>query len=230
MNKTMMTLATIALLCLAAAPTASAHASKNSADGKIRVTWGFLEEPAYTGQKLRVDLIIRDNATMAGIGGLNSTHITELSLHLGEEEYDLGNITAYRGAKTGAFAGDGNYTASNPVWLTKAGVYVLHIKGTIEGSEIDLEIPASHEYHAAEDIMFPGGGAHGEDDDAAGLEARIAALEAKVAALESEAKTASETPATVTAQASPKGPVPAAGVALVALAAVAVALALRRRA
>lgn len=230
MQRTLPVLAALLLLALAA-PTAAAHASKTSADGKIRVTWGFHDEPAVTGQKLRLDLIIRDNATMTGIGGLNTTDITSLSLHLGDQAYDFGDLTAFRGAKTGGFAGDGNYTGQHAVWLTQPGVYALRIKGTIQGSEIDLEIPASHEYHAAHDIMFPKGAAHGGmPGDASALEARIAALEAKVTALEAEARTASETPATVTPQVSPKGPIPAGGVALAALAAVAVAFALRRRA
>lgn len=210
-----------------AIPSASAHASKTSDDGKVKITWGLLDEPGFTYQKNKLDLIIRDNATNAGIGGLTAANFTEIALHYGEEEYALGNVTAYRGAK-GANAGDGNYTAANAVFLTRPGIYTLHVKGNIQGSEIDVEIPAAHEYEDMSEIMFPEEIEFGADTSA--LEARIAVLETEIAALKAQAKTQSETPATVTEQPTSTVPVPGFGLLAAALGAVGVALVLRRKA
>ena len=208
---------------LAFAPSAEAHASANSADGKVRITWGLLEEPGYTHEKNRLDLVIRDNATGAGIGGLTAENVTELSLHYGEEEYDLGNITANRGVKSGAFAGGGNYTSANYVYLTRPGIYTLHIKGTIAGSAVELDIPATHEYEPMTEIMFPEEIEIGGAGDTSALEARIAALEAK-------AQTASTTPATLTPQTTSGGSdAPAAGILLATIGAIAAAFILRRK-
>lgn len=221
----------LAFLALALSPTAAAHASANSTDGKVRITWGLLEEPGFTNEKTRLDLIIRDATTMAGIGGILPANITELSLHYGEEEYSLGNITLNRGVKSGAFAGPGNYTSANFVYLTRPGIYTLHIKGTIEGSEVDLEIPAAHEYESMSEIMFPGEIEIGaEPTDTSALEARIAKLETDLAALKAELATQSQTPATLTPQPSPEqNDAPAAGILLVAVAAIGAALVLRRK-
>lgn len=197
-----------ALVCLAATPMASAHASKNSADGKVRVTWGWQTEPAFVGEKLRLELILRDAATGAGIGGVSAADIRELSLHLGDEAYDFGNLTAYSGAKNGVFAGPGNYTAANAVVPTQEGIYTLHIKGTIAGSEVDLEIPATHALESMDELEFPGHDANAPGD----LESRLAALEQEVATLKANAQTQSETPAAVTSQ---TNDVPAVGVASV---------------
>lgn len=217
-------LAALTFLALALAPTAAAHASKTSDDGKVRVTWGFLDEPAYTGSKLRIDLIIRDAATGAGIGGLTGADITELSLRYGEEEYDLGDVTAYRSVKGSAFGGDGNYTGEHAVWLTHPGIYTLHIEGNIAGSAIDLDIPSAHEYPAHDEIAFP------EAADASGLEARVAALEQQVAALRAQQQTQAQTPATLTPQTPPTSTdAPAGGILLAAVGAVVAALLVRRK-
>lgn len=217
------TLALSTFLLLAVAGGAAAHASKNSADGNVRVTWGFLDEPAFTGSKLRIDLIIRDAATGAGIGGLTDVDITELLLHYGEEHYDLGDITPYRGAKGSSFAGEGNYTGENAVWLTRAGIYTLHIAGTIAGSAINLEIPSAHEYPSNDEISFPTPLA---DGTGSAIEARIAALEAEVARLKANATTQSQTPATLTPQptAGATNDAPAAGILVVTVALVGLAL------
>lgn len=219
----MLALAALALL----APTASAHASQTTADGKYRITWGLLDEPAYTHQKNRLDLIVREVATGAGVPGIETSGL-HLELKHGEEEYGFGNVTVYRGAKSSAFAGPGNYTGSKAIYLTKPGIYTLHVKGNINGSEVDVEIPAAHEYGEMRAIMFPEEVALGSQTDTSALEARLAALEQEVATLKAQARTQSETPATLTPQAPPaQSPVPAAGV--LAVLAVLGFAALRRR-
>lgn len=223
-RKTLATLATLAVLLVAVPGLASAHASKTTDDGVYKITWGLLDEPGFTYQKNRLDLIIRLNATNEGVGGITADNLT-VELHKGDQHYELGAISAYRGAK-GANAGPGNYTTANPVFLTEPGLYTLHVEGTILGTPVDVEIPAAHDYEPMSEIMFP----HEVDlgGDTSALEARIAALESEVAALKAKAQTQATTPATVTSQ-PPAAPVPAPAIALVALAAVGAALLLRRR-
>lgn len=213
--------ALLALTCLAL-PSASAHASKTTDDGLVRVTWGMLDEPAYAGQKNRLDLIIVENATRAGIGGLTAENVT-VTLLYGEEAYDLGAISAYRGAK-GASAGAGNYTSANPVFLTRPGIYTLRVAGNVMGSTVDLEIPAAHEYEPMADIMFPDAEADPSEGLAA-IQAKVDELAAKVAALEADAKTQSQTPSPTRED---KNDAPGFGLAA-ALAGVAAAVVILRR-
>lgn len=215
--------AALLVACLALAPTAAAHASQTTPDGKYRITWGWLNEPVHLGEKLRLDLIIRDNATGAGVGGLTPANITEVSLVYADSTYSFGNITAYRGPKTGAFGGDGNYTGAVPVLPTREGLYSLRIKGDIRGTPVNMTIPAAHELHGTEDIAFPDAASHAED-----LEAKVATLEQKVAALEAKAQAQSTRPTEMTPQTGGSNDAPGFGL-LAALAAVGVAFVLLRR-
>lgn len=215
-------LAALALVAIVAAPTAAAHASKTTDDGKLKFVWGWLDEPAYTGTKTKLDLSVRDAATDARITGLTAANFTEAEIHYGDEEYPLGNVSAYSGAKSGTFAGPGNYTAANSIYLTKPGLYVLHLAGNVNGIDFEIEIPHNHEVEPREEIEFP------PSEESADLEARIAALEQKVLALEQKAQTASTAPATLTPQPTGGAPVPSLGL-LAALAAVGLALVLLRR-
>jgi hypothetical protein len=202
--------AALAIVAIAAAPTASAHKTTYSADGKIKIVWGFLNEPAVTWTKTGLDLILSDNATGAPITGAADT----LEAHLihGDDELHFENLRAQHGKA-------GSYT--DVVTLTKPGVYVLKLHGTINGSAIDMEIPSQHETHGIEETYFP------EVDS---MDARLKALETEVATLKAQIKTQSETPATLTPQATAEGnDAPAAGVLLAALGAVAAALVLRRK-
>lgn len=217
-------------LLLVAAP-ASAHASMNTEDGKYRITWGLIDEPGFTFSKNKLDLIIREiatpgtNATGAGVEGLTSEDVT-VTLNYLDQAYDWGAITPNTGVKGGGFAGsegaNGNYTSTHSVVLTQPGIYSLVISGEIRGTPVNLTIPAAHEYAALQEIMFPREvelGAGGAD---------VSALEARIAALESKLATQAATPTPVSEQEG--GPVPGPGLLLAALAAVGVALVLRRRA
>jgi hypothetical protein len=212
------------------APTAAAHASRNTADGKYRITWGFIDEPAFAEEKHRLDLVIRDlvdpatNQTGAGVGGVLAEDLT-VELHSGDAHYELGDVGPYRGVK-GTTVGPGNYTTSNAVFLNRAGLYVLHVEGEINGSLVDLEIPAAHALESHEEITFPA--EYAESADTSALEAQVAALTARITALEAKAATQSTTPATLTPQVTGSAPAPGLGV-LAAIAAVGVAFLLIRR-
>ena len=208
--------AALLVAALALAPTAAAHASKTTADGKVRVTWGWTGEPAVTMTKNGLDLIVRDDATGAGIGGLEGANLT-MSLHHGEDELRVGTLATQFGK------GPGNYTASHAITPTKPGLYTLRISGAIAGTEVDLEIPATHEMAAIEETYFP----EMASGDAAALAQKVATLEQKVAALEAKATAQSTTPTDVTPQAGNDAPGFGLLAALAALGAVAALL--RRR-
>lgn len=206
-------LALLGAVALSLAPTAAAHKTAYTSDGKVKIVWGFLNEPAVTWTKTGLDLVLTDNATGAAISGAEST--VEVHLKRGEQEIHLEDLRAQFG-RPGAY--------SQPITLTKPGLYALVLHGKINDTDVDMTIEAAHEVEAIEETFFPAleespyaaGGADG---------ARIAALEAKVAALEARAKTASETPTDVTAQ---TAPVPDLALALALALVVAIALARRR--
>lgn len=211
---------TTTLLLVAVAGTASAHTSKTSADGAIKFTWGWMKESATTYMVNDLDLRIVDNATGAGIGGVTDGNL-KVELHYGDEELEI------TGLKLPFGKAPGNYTAGSPITPTKPGVYTLHLTGTINGSEIDVEIHSAHEMTDIEDTYWPA------DDKAnmhAAMEARLAALESEVAALKAKATAQSTTPAVVTDQTpSTVGSTPVPALGFFALVAVIAFVAMRRR-
>lgn len=218
-RKTILGILAIATLLLAVSGTASAHKTAYSPDGKVKIVWGFVNEPAVSMTKNGLHLALSDNLTGAPITGAESLH-AELKYAGADEEREL--------PLSAQFNVPGAYTSV--VTPSKPGLYTLHLKGTINGSEVDLEIPASHDVTAIEETYFPEIEA-AETGDTAELVAQIQALTARVSALEAKAQTQSNTPATLTPQPTAGGndtPL-SAGIVLAALGAVALALAMRRR-
>lgn len=170
----MRTLLALATLVLLATPLASAHATAYSADGKWKFVYGFLNEPAATYTKNGLDLRIADNATGALLPGLEKN--LTASLMYTDQTF---TFTDFKGQ----FGKDGSYTGS--ITPTKPGNYKLHLVGTINGTPVDVTIPAKEDVHDLKDSMFPAASAPAD------VEARLAALEEKV-------KTQAETPATAT--------------------------------
>lgn len=209
-------LAALAALAVLAAPTAAAHATKTTGDGKFKITWGWVEEPATTYSSNALDLRIVDAATGAGIGDLEKANLT-VRLHHADDEM------VFAALRTQFGKGAGNYTSSEPITPTAPGLYTLHVSGKIDGTDVDIEIAANHDLAGIEETYWPE--KPGTDAE---LEARIAQLEAKVQALEAKAQSQSQTTTPVTSQTTPDAPVPALGL-LGVLAAVGVVLALRRR-
>lgn len=206
--------ATLALL-VAATGTAAAHKTAYSADGKVKITWGFLNEPAVTYTKTGLDLILRDNATGAPITGAEKT--VNASLVLGDQVHPFSGLAAQHGADK-----VGYYT--DVVTITRPGLYSLQLKGTINGSAVDVTIPAQHEVDDVGETYFPDAAGPGE------LAQQVATLQQEVAALKAQQKTQAETPATVTGQAPPAKGVPAPGLLpVLAVLGVAALLVMRRR-
>lgn len=215
-RKTMLVVLAAALIL---APTAAAHKTTYSADGKVKIVWGFLNEPAVTMTKNGLDLVLSDNATGAPITNAQALH-AELTYGGAHEELLM--------TLSNQFGKPGGYTAL--VTPSKPGLYTLHLKGDINGSEVDMEIAAAHDVRSIEETYFPElEHEDGEKDGTAALLAQVEALESRIAALEAKAQTQSQTPASVTQQPTASASdVPGFGALLAALA-VALAVALRRR-
>lgn len=184
-------LAALALLLLA--PLASAHASQYTADGKFKVTFGFLNEPAVTWTKTGLDLIITDNATGGPVDGADKT---------------LNATLEYTGFSHGfklapQFGAHGRYT--DTITMTRPGLYTLHVTGTINGSAVDLRIPQKEATPDINDTYFPDHPASLQD-----MQARMDAMQAQIDALKAQLKTQASTPATVVSQ-SPAASSPASG-------------------
>lgn len=163
-------LVAIALL-LAFAPTASAHKTSYSADNKIKVVWGFLDEPALAHVKNGLDLRLSDNATGAPIAGVTSATL-HVELHYGDHEWEFEDFGAQ-------FGSPGRYTGV--VTPTRAGLYKLHLEGTINGSAVDMEISAAHEIRDVRESMFPD-----KVNNTRDLEGQIGTLKSDLAAAKAD--------------------------------------------
>lgn len=209
------------LLLAALVPAAGAHASQTAGTGAdvYRITWGLQNEPATTWQKTGLDLIIVNNATRGGVPGLH--HTLNATLIYLEDELTM-PLEPQHGREQ-----EGRYTFEHPVTLTRGGLYSLRVEGTINGTAVNLTIPAAHPYHDIEETFFPEApspfSAAGGD-----LQAEIDALQARIAALEAQADAQATQPADVV----PTNTTPGASLALAlaGVAVVALALGFRRRA
>ncbi|MFA5860083.1 MAG: hypothetical protein WDA16_00165 [Candidatus Thermoplasmatota archaeon] len=212
-------------LALSVCGSAAAHKAGYSPDGKIKIVWGFLNEPAVTMTILGLDITISDNATGALIDGVTQNTV-QAAMHYGEgtewEFKDFGPVSGQHG----------HYTAM--ITLTQPGIYTLHLQGTINGSDLGpngVEIPSAHAIEDISETYFPPLKAPRDDSaTVAKLQSDVKTLQEQVAALNAKIKAQAETPSTVVTTASPK-PAPGfeASVGLVALGAVALAMATRRR-
>ncbi|GEM_PF-3169280 len=168
---------------LLAAPLASAHASMYTSDGRFKVTFGFLNEPATTWTKTGLDLIITDNATGGPVDGADKTLNATLVYNDQSHDFKL----------SPQFGTHGRYT--DVITMTRPGLYKLHVTGTINGSAVDLLIPAKEATPDINDTYFP---------DAIGtpldVKAQMAAMQSEIDALKAQIKTQASTPATVISQ------------------------------
>lgn len=123
-NRTMLSALALALLVsVIAVGVAFAHEQRTV--GNYQFVVGFLNEPAYSGLPNGLDLRISNKDSGKPVEGLEKTLQAELIF----------------GAKTmpltvrARFGQPGAYTAD--LVPTKAGTYIFHIFGTIEGQKVD---------------------------------------------------------------------------------------------
>src|ERR1044072_8904428 len=170
--------ALLALALAATVPAASAHTSVFSADGKVRVVVGQLNEPVSTYAVSGLDVCFQENTTArAPIAGINAGAIsaTVRAPNAAELKQDL----------KAQFGRAGCFTFSEPYVLTQPGQYVVDLTASINGSALDGKSGAAGgAVVARSDITFPDSSVPSNAE----LQGKVAALEARVATLESEHK------------------------------------------
>lgn len=142
-------LAVTAVLALMGAETAGAHEPRTSGGFRFVVGWG--EEPAYTGLKNSVQVIVSE-ASGNPVTDLGDTLRLELSK--GSEKAVLPLEAAFGPGRAGL---PGEYRA----WVTptRPGTYVVRLTGSIRGQSVDESFTSSsttfNDVEDASTIQFP---------------------------------------------------------------------------
>ena len=139
---------TAVLLVLGAAP-ALAHEPRTSAGLQFTVGWG--EEPAYTGFKNSVQVIVSEaNGTpLTDLGDSLKVEVTK-----GAEKITLPLVANFR---VGGIGTPGDYRA----WVTptRPGTYTFRVMGTVRGQPVDESFTSSRntfdEVEDVSNIQFP---------------------------------------------------------------------------
>ncbi|HEX2066603.1 MAG TPA: hypothetical protein VHI93_07305 [Candidatus Thermoplasmatota archaeon] len=221
----------LALAALLLAAPAAAHQTwydngkTQTAASKVRLVYGNLYEPVSTFQKTGLDLGVFDikGKPITGIECVDGrgervpdAPLTTLALTYAGQTLDLSAGCKAQHGKPGWY--------TFPVIYTRPGSYVLHVKGTINGTAVDQEIQPAHPVADSSGEMFPVKveGAEANAAKVAELNGRVAqltgdleALRGRLASLENKGV---------------KGAGAGAGVALLGLVAVLGLAAARRRA
>jgi MYXO-CTERM domain-containing protein len=166
--------ALLALALAAAAPAASAHTSVFSADGKVRVVVGQLNEPVSTYAVSGLDVCFQSNTTArTPVAGVNPGSITAV--------LRAPNAAQLKQDLKAQFGRAGCFTFSEPYVLTMPGQYVVDLSGIVNGSAISFTgVAAGGAVVDRSDITFPEPSVPSDAE----LQAKVTALEARVASLE----------------------------------------------
>jgi len=111
--------------CLTAFALGAASAHENRAVGKYRITVGFINEPALLDEPNAIDFRVVVSDTQKPVEGLEKTVKAEVIA--GGKSMPIALRSRY--GQPGAYAGD--------FIPTKAGAYIFHFTGEIEGAKID---------------------------------------------------------------------------------------------
>ncbi|MES2155714.1 MAG: hypothetical protein V4510_11315 [bacterium] len=171
-------LAAVVAVALVAAP-ATAHKTIHSNNGKVTLIYGNLYEPVSTYQKTGLDLGIQDAKGNPLVGLESTTPALNVTLTYGSTP-DAGVITM-TGKLTAQADRPGWYTY--PIIYTKPGLYYLHVRGLINGTNVNIDITPDAAVAQATDNMFP----PAPDSTPESQNAKISQLEKDVAALKAQA-------------------------------------------
>ena len=140
LKKPLVGFAVFVLLIASLATPVTAHDTQN-VEG-YEITFGGAEEPLITNERMWLELTIIDNETGEPVA--NQAETLTVSVQTSES-----NKTALElGEKHGE---PGVYEA--PVIFTEAGDYVVHLEGSLEGTEIHTHF--EKEVHDHSDLQYP---------------------------------------------------------------------------
>jgi hypothetical protein len=169
-------------------PPASAHEHRPVANGKYDFTVGWGDEPAYSGFKNSISLVIED---AAGKPVNDVTDTVKVEITTGAQKTAM---TMEPNFKVGSFGDPGDYRA----WIVpnRAGTYAFHFTGTIRGDAIDATFTSSDttfdDIKAASEVEFPA-----KDPTTGELAQRLQRSEARLTADAANAKDDAGTARTV---------------------------------
>lgn len=163
--------ALVACAAVLLAPSLVAHTSVFSADGKVRVVVGQLNEPVSTYAVSGLDVCFQHNTTARPAIASADIRPDELVATLRSPDgHELTN------GLRAQFGRPGCYTFEEPYVLTRPGQYVVDLTGLVNGTAVAFSsITAGGPVVDRADITFPD-----EVASAADLESRLAALEARM--------------------------------------------------
>jgi len=134
-----------AAVFLAASHPAAAHETQSVKQYRLTIGWG--EEPAYSGERNSVDVDVKDGAgqPVADLGGGSLS----VEVVFGDERIVLPLLPARTVA--------GRFRAA--LVPTRAGTYAFHVTGTVKGQAVDVRSTCSEStFHCvsdASDLQFP---------------------------------------------------------------------------
>lgn len=156
---------------------ASAHGRKEPANGKYQIIFGFLTEPAFTGQRNGIDLTICLGPCQNNPDGTLKNPVTGADKTI-KAEVIFGSSTVPVPLAP-RFRADGKYDGY--FFPAKPGEYTFHFTGNINGDNIDERVVSGKDGFSSvtDPLMIPAAGS----ETASGLaEAQQAAQSARDAA------------------------------------------------
>lgn len=137
-----------ALAAAIVAPSAAAHTTVFSSDGKYRIVVGQLEEPVVTQQKTGLDLCFTLNTTAREPVAIDLSAVQATLVSPGGEELSQELRTQ--------FGRPGCYQFEKPYVLTEPGQYTLSLSGDLNGTALAFTgVNAGGTVEDHEEIRFP---------------------------------------------------------------------------
>lgn len=128
-------------LVTGAVPVASAHDTE-TVDG-YDVTFGGVDEPVITDERMWLEVNIVDSETGEPVEGLGDSLTMTVQRPFGNDTHELD--------VSGRFGEPGWYEA--PIVFTEPGTYTVFIDGTIDGTTVDLAF--QKQVHNANNLEYP---------------------------------------------------------------------------
>jgi hypothetical protein len=134
---------------------AAAHGRRDLVNGKYQIIFGFLAEPAYSGQQNGIDLTVCEGACVNNPDGTLKNPVKDVQKTLKAEVSYGGQTRPVELAPR--FRADGKYNGY--FFPTKEGAYTFRFFGTINGDAIDERVTSGkdgfNEVQNAEAAQFP---------------------------------------------------------------------------